>query len=103
MVDQADNPLNNPIGNSEDNPEDNLEDNPEDNPEDQVDNPWDVDSLEGFTFLKCPECIFDTKEENNFLEHAFKNHPMSSVFFGRRMKKEADTEEITDVKRLTQS
>ena len=58
------------------------------------DNPWDVDSLEVFTFLKCPECTFDTKEESNFLEHAYKDHPMSSVFFDRRLKKEAETEEV---------
>ena len=53
-------------------------------------NPWDVDSIEAFTFLKCPECIFDTREENNFLEHAFENHPLSSVFFGKRLKEEVD-------------
>ena len=56
-----------------------------------ADNPWNVDSIEAFTFLKCPECLFDTKEENSFLEHAFENHPMSSVFFGKRLKKEEDT------------
>ena len=53
-----------------------------------ADNPWNVDSIEAFTFLKCPECLFDTKEETHFLEHAFENHPMSSVFFGKRLKEE---------------
>ena len=48
-----------------------------------ADNPWNVDSIEAFTFLKCPECLFDTKEENSFLEHAFENHPMSSVFLAK--------------------
>ena len=24
-------------------------------------NPWQVDSLQAFVWLKCPECIFDTK------------------------------------------
>ena len=59
-------------------------------------NPWDVDSIEAFTFLKCPECIFDTREENNFLEHAFENHPLSSVFFGKRLKEEAEVENYED-------
>ena len=27
-------------------------------------NPWDVEPIETFLFLKCPECAFDTKEEN---------------------------------------
>ena len=58
-----------------------------------ADNPWNVDSIEAFTFLKCPECLFDTKEDEVFLEHAFENHPMSSVFFGKRLKKEVESEE----------
>ena len=48
-----------------------------------ADNPWNVDSIEAFSFLKCPECIFDTKEEESFLEHAFEDHPLSSVFFDK--------------------
>ena len=55
-----------------------------------TENPWDVDSIEAFSFLKCPECIFDTKQEDNFLEHALQNHPLSSVFFGKRLKEEVD-------------
>ena len=47
-----------------------------------VDNPWNVDSIWAFTFLKCPECIFDTQEESIFRDHAAKNHPLSFVFFG---------------------
>ena len=29
-------------------------------------NPWQVESIEAFVCLKCPECEFDTKEENSF-------------------------------------
>ena len=46
-----------------------------------VTNPWLVDSLQDFLFLKCPECTFDTKEEENFQEHAIERHPLSLVFF----------------------
>ena len=56
-------------------------------------NPWDVDSIEAFTFLKCPQCIFDTKEEENFLEHAFETHPMSRVFFDKILRKNDETGE----------
>merc|ERR1712051_406556 len=44
-------------------------------------NPWNVDSLEAFTFLKCPECTFDTKETDLFQNHAIYNHPLSYVLF----------------------
>ena len=44
-------------------------------------NPWLVDSLQDFLFLKCPECTFDTKEEDYFQEHATEKHPLSIVFF----------------------
>ena len=47
-------------------------------------NPWQVDSIQEFYFLKCPECAFDTKEENYFHEHALQNHPLSIVFFGTK-------------------
>ena len=56
-------------------------------------NPWDVDSLEPFTFLKCPECIFDTKETDSFQNHAIENHPLSFVLFNNISKFE---EEWTD-------
>ena len=35
-------------------------------------NPWRVDSILEFSFLKCPECTFDTKEEDTFQYHADK-------------------------------
>ena len=33
-------------------------------------NPWQVESIQDFSCLKCPECSFDTKEENLFENHA---------------------------------
>ena len=45
------------------------------------DNPWHVDSIQAFCYLKCPECGFDTKEDNLFEDHATENHPMSIVLF----------------------
>jgi len=44
-------------------------------------NPWLVESIQDFYFLKCPECDFDSKEENSFQDHAVENHPLSFVFF----------------------
>ena len=44
-------------------------------------NPWQVDSIEAFAFLNCPECTFLTKEEKYFAYHAALNHPLSNSFF----------------------
>merc|ERR1740129_1788526 len=46
-------------------------------------NPWLVDSINSFYFLKCPECDFDTKWEDTFQDHALENHPKSFVLFGK--------------------
>ena len=48
-------------------------------------NPWQVDSVQAFSFLKCPECIFDTQEEDFFQVHATENHPLSFVLFGKTL------------------
>ena len=48
---------------------------------DVAENPWQVDSIHAFYFLKCPECTFDTNEEFTFQEHAIENHPLSFVLF----------------------
>ena len=45
-------------------------------------NPWQVDSIDEFYFLKCPECMFFSQEENDFKGHAIENHPMSNTLFG---------------------
>ena len=45
-------------------------------------NPWNVASIHEFWSLKCPECVFDSKEENIFQDHASKNHPLSFKIFG---------------------
>ena len=47
-----------------------------------MDNPWYVDSIEAFACLKCPECVFNTKENKVFQNHAVENHPMSHFLFG---------------------
>ena len=47
-------------------------------------NPWKVESIQAFYYLKCPECEFDTKEENSFKDHAIENHPMSHELFGKK-------------------
>ena len=51
-----------------------------------ADNPWQVESIEAFYFLKCPECMFFTKEDKGFYHHAVKNHPLSFVLFGKPAK-----------------
>ena len=65
-----------------DNFEDSKGENPMDqseNPLDQSINPWQVDSVQAFLYLHCPECVFVTplKEQGNFQDHAIENHPLS--------------------------
>ena len=48
----------------------------------EMENPWQVNSIEAFAYLKCPECDFDSKAESSFKSHAVKTHPLSHVFFG---------------------
>ena len=51
--------------------------------------PWQVDSIQDFWFLRCPECSFDTKEEEHFRVHAIENHPESIELFDKTVKEEA--------------
>ena len=55
-----------------------------------VENPWQVDSIQAFSYFKCPECIFDSQEEGIFQEHAIENHPLSLVLFGKTALKEEE-------------
>ena len=50
-------------------------------------NPWDVSSLDELLVFRCPECIFHTRERNDFIEHAKKKHTLSFGFFGSRNEK----------------
>ena len=60
-------------------------------------NPWAVESIQDFYFLKCPECDFDTKIENSFETHATENHPLSLALFGKKnIVKDFDTVDIKE-------
>lgn len=45
-------------------------------------NPWQVSTIQDFSYLNCPECSFKTKENCFFEDHALKNHPLCYVLFG---------------------
>ena len=53
-------------------------------------NPWQVDSIQEFACLKCPECTFDTKKGEVFKDHAIENHPLSFVLFVKTLKAEEE-------------
>ena len=44
-------------------------------------NPWEVQSIYDFNYFCCPECIFQSKEELLFQEHALLTHEQSKTFF----------------------
>ena len=58
-------------------------------------NPWQVKSIQEFSFLKCPECTFDSKEEHTFQDHAIENHPLSFTLFGKALKEEYFEDPLT--------
>jgi hypothetical protein len=57
-------------------------------------NPWIVESIRAFYYLKCPECKFNTKEENSFEDHAIENHPMSYELFGKKSVTEEEFDSV---------
>ena len=60
-------------------------------------NPWAVESIQAFYFLKCPECDFDTKEEKSFENHATENHLLSFVLFDKKyVNEDFDTIDIKE-------
>ena len=44
-------------------------------------NPWEVQSLQDFTFICCPECVYRSQDAESFECHALDNHPDSKDFF----------------------
>lgn len=52
-----------------------------------LDNPWQVDNLDAFSFLCCPECNFKSKLTDNdtFEAHAVENHPLAKSFFDKTL------------------
>ena len=54
-------------------------------------NPWQVDGIQAFSYLHCPECEFLAKEETLFQDHAEENHPLSFVLFSEESFEEEDT------------
>ena len=56
-------------------------------------NPWQVDSIQAFSCFKCPECVFNTKKEDIFEDHAIENHPLSLVLFSKTIKEEVEIED----------
>ena len=58
-------------------------------------NPWQVDSIQDFSCLKCPECGYNTKQETFFQDHAVENHPLSFVLFGKMCNEEELVKNLT--------
>jgi uncharacterized C2H2 Zn-finger protein len=46
-------------------------------------NPWNVESIDTFSYFKCPECSFLSQVKKYFEDHAVKNHILSTVLFGK--------------------
>ena len=58
-------------------------------------NPWEVQSIYDFNFFCCPECIFQSKEELLFQDHALQTHEQSKTFFQNSNDISCENEEDT--------
>ena len=65
-----------------------------------MDNPWQVQSIEDFACLKCPECVFFCKEEHFFRDHALENHPKSFELFWEEFEEETKTNHMFNDKKI---
>ena len=63
-------------------------------------NPWQVQSIEDFACLKCPECVFFCKEEHFFRDHALENHPNSFELFWEEFEEETKTNHMFNDKKI---
>ena len=56
-------------------------------------NPWDVKSLEEFLYYNCPECTDRCTSRDEFINHAWDNHPKSQMtLIALKMKLEDEVE-----------
>ena len=55
--------------------------------------PWNVKSLEEFMYYFCPECEEKTQLRDDFLQHALKQHPISTEFLFQFLEIKQDLEE----------
>lgn len=51
-------------------------------------NPWQVENLDAFTYICCPECTYRTKDAVPFECHALQNHPDAKLFFFHKINQE---------------
>ena len=58
-------------------------------------NPWYVESIEAFSYFKCPECPFLSQVKKYFEDHAVKNHILSTVLFGKEVENINHDNEMT--------
>ena len=47
----------------------------------KLENPWDVESLYEFQYFVCPSCLYKHGSKQDFVCHAFDNHPECVIFF----------------------
>ena len=59
-------------------------------------NPWQVENLQAFIFLNCPECNFKTKQKNSFQDHAVITHPLSYGFFNKLIENDSYNYDSTE-------
>lgn len=70
--------------------------------EPKSENPWSVPSLQEFLKFVCPECDFNSKDENEFHWHALENHDKAKEIWSKSVQnryceKEDKSQEVTEI------
>ena len=70
--------------------------------EPKSENPWNVPSLQEFLKFVCPECDFNSKDENEFHWHALENHDKAKEIWSKSVQnryceKEDKSQEVTEI------
>ena len=61
------------------------------------DSSFNTSCIQAFYCLKCPECEYNTIDENYFEDHAIENHPLSFVLFNKQFEQKRNFKEEFDV------
>ena len=61
--------------------------------EDKMENPWDIQSIYEFQYFNCPSCSYKNQSKQEFVNHAYDEHPDSVSYLSNLV----DVESFRDI------
>ena len=62
----------------------------------EIEDPWNVDTLEEFLYYCCPECKERIQRKEDFIKHALEEHPKSKVSVTKIIRVKKEKENLSD-------